>query len=58
MNIMITGAAGGIGSTLALELTKKGNKVIVAATSCVAAITSGSNLSGKTFLREYGNEIP
>lgn len=28
MNIMITGAAGGIGSTLALELTKKGNKVI------------------------------
>ena len=28
MNIMITGAAGGIGSTLALELTKKGCKVI------------------------------
>jgi nucleoside-diphosphate-sugar epimerase len=28
MNVMITGAAGGIGSTLALELTRKGCKVI------------------------------
>ena len=28
MNIFITGAAGGIGSTLALKLTQNGHKVI------------------------------
>ena len=41
MNIMITGAAGGIGSTLALELTKKGHKVIAIECDVVGRTSGG-----------------
>ena len=56
MNIMITGAAGGIGSTLALELTKKGHKVIA-----IDNLANGyiENLyeDGKKFCKFYQRDI-
>ena len=56
MNIMITGAAGGIGSTLALELTKKGHKVIA-----IDNLDNGyiENLyeDGKKFCKFYQRDI-